>query len=36
VLPFPAKDQQEIATLLGPGIVGKALPSQPIADASSR
>jgi hypothetical protein len=35
VLPLPAKDQQEITSLLGPGIVGKALPSQPIGEASS-
>jgi len=34
VLPLPAADQQRIATLLGPGVVGKALPSVPIADSS--
>jgi hypothetical protein len=34
VLPLPAEDQQMISTLLGPNVVGKALPSEPIADAS--
>jgi hypothetical protein len=33
VLPLPAEDAQEIASLLGQGVVGKALPSEPI-DAS--
>jgi hypothetical protein len=33
-LPLPPADQQEITRLLGPGVVGQALPSQPIADAS--
>jgi len=28
VLPLPAQDQQNITALLGPGIVGAALPSQ--------
>jgi hypothetical protein len=35
VLPLPPEDQQEITRLLGPGVVGQALPSQPIGDASS-
>jgi hypothetical protein len=35
VLPLPPEDQQEITRLLGPGIVGQALPSQPIGKASS-
>jgi hypothetical protein len=34
ILPLPAEDQQKIDALLGPGIVGKALPSKPIQDAS--
>jgi hypothetical protein len=34
VLPLPAEDQQTIASLLGPNVVGKALPSLPITDAS--
>ena len=34
VLPLPAADQQRITALLGPGVVGKALPSEPIADSS--
>jgi len=34
VLPLPATDQQKIAAALGPNVVGKALPSQPIADTS--
>ena len=34
VLPLPAADQQRISSLLGPGVVGQALPSQPIADAA--
>lgn len=32
VLPLPMQDQQKIAALLGPGVVGIALPSQPITD----
>jgi len=35
VLPLPPEDQQEITRLLGPGVVGQALPSQPIGEASS-
>ena len=35
VLPLPAADQQEIARLLGPGVVGQALPSPPIGKTSS-
>jgi len=34
VLPLPAKDEAEITRLLGAGVVGKPLPSQPIADTS--
>jgi len=34
VLPLPAQDQQKITAQLGPGVVGKALPSKPITDAS--
>ena len=34
VLQLPAPDQQTIDALLGPGVVGKALPSKPIQDAS--
>jgi hypothetical protein len=34
VLPLPPEDQQNIITQLGAGVVGKALPSQPIADPS--
>jgi hypothetical protein len=34
VLPLPPADEQEITRVLGPGIVGKALPSDPITDAS--
>jgi hypothetical protein len=34
VLPLPAADQQEITNILGAGVVGQALPSQPITDAS--
>jgi len=30
VLPLPAADQQKLDALLGPGVVGKALPSAPI------
>jgi hypothetical protein len=33
VLPLPASDQQELAAHLGAGVVGAALPSQPLADA---
>jgi hypothetical protein len=35
VLPLPAKDQQEITAQLGAGVVGEALPSQPITDPTS-
>jgi len=35
VLPLPAADQQEITRLLGPGVVGQALPSQPMGKTSS-
>jgi hypothetical protein len=35
VLPLPPEDQQMIAAQLGPGVVGKALPSSPIEAASS-
>jgi hypothetical protein len=35
VLPLPAEDQQYIATLLGAGVVGNALPSKAIADPSA-
>ncbi len=34
VLPLPAEDQQTINAQLGSGVVGKALPSSPIADVS--
>ena len=34
VMPLPAADQQRINALLGPGVVGKALPSEPIGDSS--
>lgn len=34
VLPLPAEDKAEITRMLGAGVVGKALPSRPIADAS--
>jgi hypothetical protein len=34
VLPLPAADQKEITAQLGPGVVGQALPSKPIEDAS--
>ncbi len=33
-LPLPPEDQQNITAQLGPGVVGIALPSQPIADPS--
>ena len=35
VLPLPASDQQQLAKYLGPGVVGAALPSDPIADATT-
>ena len=35
VLPLPPADQQEITRVLGPGVVGQALPSQPIGEAST-
>lgn len=34
VLQLPPEDQQELAARLGPGVVGKALPSAPITDVS--
>ncbi len=34
VLPLPPQDQQKITAQLGPGVVGIALPSQPISDPS--
>jgi len=34
VLPLPPEDQQELTARLGPGVVGQALPSAPIADVS--
>jgi len=34
VIPLPASDQQQLAKYLGPGVVGAALPSDPIADAT--
>ncbi len=34
VLPLPSEGAAEITRFLGPGVVGQALPSQPIADAS--
>lgn len=34
VLPLPAEDGVEISRFLGAGVVGQALPSQPITDAS--
>jgi len=34
VLPLPATDQQELAKYLGAGVVGAALPSETIADAT--
>lgn len=34
VLPLPAKDQQEITRILGPNVVGQALPSKTLTDAS--
>jgi hypothetical protein len=35
VLPLPPGDQQNITAQLGPGVVGAALPSQPITDPSA-
>jgi hypothetical protein len=35
VLPLPLEDRQRIAAQLGPGVVGNALPSQPITDVSA-
>jgi hypothetical protein len=35
VLPLPAADQQKITAHLGPGVVGAALPSQPIQKVST-
>jgi hypothetical protein len=35
VLPLPAADQQRIVAQLGPGVVGEALPCQPISDAAT-
>jgi hypothetical protein len=35
VLPLPPQDRQKITAKLGPGVVGIALPSQPITDPSS-
>lgn len=35
ILPLPASDQQQLATYLGAGVVGAALPSERIADAST-
>src|ERR1700747_3218948 len=34
VLPLPPQDQQNITAQLGPGVVGTALPSNPISDPS--
>ena len=34
VLPLPDRDRAKIDALLGAGVVGEALPSQPIADPS--
>ena len=34
VLPLPPEDQQELAARLGPGVVGQALPSSPIASST--
>jgi hypothetical protein len=34
VLPLPPEDQQKVTDNLGPGVVGNALPSKPIQDAS--
>jgi len=35
VLPLPPEDQAEITSLLGPGVVGNALPSKPVGDPSA-
>jgi hypothetical protein len=35
ILPLPPQDQQMITAQLGPGVVGSALPSSPIGDAST-
>lgn len=35
VIPLPASDQQQLAKYLGPSVVGAALPSDPIADATT-
>jgi hypothetical protein len=35
VIPLPAQDQQEITSLLGPNVVGQALPSKTITDAAA-
>ena len=35
ILPLPPEDQQMITAQLGPGVVGNALPSSPIGDAST-
>jgi len=35
VIPLPANDQQQLAKYLGPGVVGAALPSEEIADATT-
>jgi len=35
VLPLPAEDEAEITRMLGPNVVGRALPSQPIEDVST-
>ncbi len=34
VIPLPAEDQQRINSLLGPGVLGSALPSGPIEDTA--
>jgi hypothetical protein len=34
ILPLPSTDQQKITHYLGPGVVGAALPSQPIQDVA--
>ena len=35
VIPLPPSDQQALTKYLGPGVVGAALPSDPIADATT-
>lgn len=35
VLPLPARDQEQLAQFLGAGVVGTALPCQPIADPTA-